>query len=103
MIEDRKKAKTVTREDIASAISDTLESLSRRRAKALVDSVIEEICNAIESGENVKLHGFGNFVLRDKGKRTGRNPRTMAPVPITERRIVSFKASPLLKTKVNRE
>ncbi len=97
-----KKVKTVTREDIAAALYDSVEGVSRRKAKILVDSVIEEICAAIESGENVKLHGFGNFVLRDKPQRTGRNPRTMAPVAIMERRVVSFKASPLFKTKVNR-
>jgi integration host factor subunit alpha len=95
------KVKTVTREDIAAAIYESFEGVSRRGAKILVDSVIEEICAAIESGENVKLHGFGNFVLRDKPQRTGRNPRTMAPVAITERRVVSFKASSLFKTKVN--
>jgi integration host factor subunit alpha len=59
--------------------------------------------NALESGENVKISGFGTFLLRDKGQRIGRNPKTGVEVPITPRRVLTFRASQMLKERIARE
>ncbi len=93
----------LTRQDIALAIYDRFGSMSRREAKRIVDSVIEEMVETLTSGESLKLHDFGSFVVRAKHKRAGRNPRTGAPVPIRARRVVVFKASPNMKATVNGE
>jgi integration host factor subunit alpha len=91
----------LTRLDIADAVCDRCEGLSRREAKRLVDGVIEEVTSTLMRGENVKLHDFGSFVVRFKNERKGRNPRTGAKVPIESRRVVVFKASPNMKSLVN--
>lgn len=83
------------------AIYDRCRGLSRREAKRLIDSVIEEIVCALVSGESLKLHDFGAFLVRDKHERAGRNPRTGAPVSIEARRVVVFRAAPNMKAKVN--
>ena len=69
-------------------------------AKEMVETFFEEICGALERGEAVKLSGFGNFQLRDKPQRPGRNPRTGEEIPITARRVVTFHASQKLKSMV---
>jgi len=92
---------TLTRQDIALAIFDRCEGLSRRAAKRIVDTVIEEMVTTLTNGETLKLHDFGSFVVRQKSERSGRNPRTGAAVPIQSRRVVVFKASPNMKSKVN--
>ncbi|MFY9628414.1 MAG: HU family DNA-binding protein [Methylocystis sp.] len=94
---------TLTRQDIALAIFDRCEGLSRREAKRLVDSVIEEMIGTLTQGETLKLHDFGSFIVRSKGERAGRNPRTGAKVPIEPRKVVVFKASPNMKSTVNGE
>ncbi|PPD45902.1 MAG: integration host factor subunit alpha [Methylocystis sp.] len=94
---------TLTRQDIALAIYERLTGVSRREAKRLTDGVIDEIVETLISGENLKLHDFGSFVVRDKHQRAGRNPRTGEPVPIDARRVVVFKASPNMKAAVNGE
>ena len=93
---------TLTRQDIALAIYERLGNISRREAKRLTDSVIDEMVGTLVSGETLKLHDFGSFVVRDKQERAGRNPRTGAPVPIEARRVVVFKASPNMKAVINR-
>ncbi len=74
--------------------------LNKRDAKELVDQFFEEVKSALESGRAVKLSGFGNFDLRDKKQRPGRNPKTGEEIPITARRVVTFKPGQKLKAKV---
>ncbi len=94
---------TLTRQDIALAIHRRFGGMSRREAKRLTDIVIEEMAATLASGESLKLHDFGSFVVRTKRERSGRNPRTGAPVPIQARRVVVFKASPNMKASINGE
>ncbi|NIH12303.1 MAG: integration host factor subunit alpha [Serratia symbiotica] len=74
--------------------------LSKRDAKDLVELFFEEVRRALESGEQVKLSGFGNFDLRDKNQRPGRNPKTGEDIPITGRRVVTFRSGQKLKSRV---
>ncbi len=92
--------KTLTRADLSNSIYKQI-GLSLQECNALVDSVIEEICTALEQGQAVKLSSFGTFSLRHKKQRMGRNPKTGVEVPITARTVLSFNASNLLKAKVN--
>jgi integration host factor subunit alpha len=92
---------TLTRQDIALAIFERVGGISRREAKRLTDCVINEMVSTLISGENLKLHDFGSFVVREKNERAGCNPRTGAPVPIEARRVVVFRASPNMKATVN--
>lgn len=94
-------ARALTRQDLALAIHQRVAGLSRREAKRLVDCVIDEMVSTLVSGESLKLHDFGSFLVREKHERSGRNPRTGAPVPIEARRVVIFKASPNMKATVN--
>ncbi len=75
--------------------------INKREAKEVVDSLFEEICLALEQGDNVKLSGFGNFILRDKKERPGRNPKTGEVVVIEPRRVVTFRAAGRLKEQVS--
>jgi integration host factor subunit alpha len=93
-------SKNVTRADLAQAVAYAV-GLPRHEATALAEQVLTEICDTLERGENVKLSGFGNFVVREKGERTGRNPKTGVEVPIEPRRVVTFTPSPNLKDHVN--
>ena len=74
--------------------------LSRKDGRELVDLLIEELMASLAVGEQVKLPGFGNFELRDKKERPGRNPKTLESVPVSARRVVTFKAGPTLKTRL---
>lgn len=74
--------------------------LSKRDAKDLVELFFEEVRRALENGEQVKLSGFGNFDLRDKNQRPGRNPKTGEDIPITARRVVTFRPGQKLKSRV---
>ena len=76
--------------------------LNKREAKELVERFFEEIRSSLEHGEPVKLSGFGNFNLRDKRQRPGRNPKTGKEIPITERRVVTFRAGHKLKSRVEK-
>lgn len=92
---------TFTRRKLASILQAKWPALSGRQASDLVESIVEEIVRGlIEEGE-VKLQGFGVFVVREKASRPGRNPRTGEPAEITSRKSVVFKASPILKDKVD--
>lgn len=73
--------------------------LSKRDAKDLVELFFEEVRRALENGEQVKLSGFGNFDLRDKNQRPGRNPKTGEDIPITARRVVTFRPGQKLKSR----
>lgn len=68
----------------------------------MVESILDHIGDALEKGENVKISGFGTFLLRDKGQRIGRNPKTGIEVPITPRRVLTFRASQILKDRIAR-
>ena len=75
--------------------------LNRKEARQLIDSYFEELIASLAVGENVKLAGFGNFDLRDKVARPGRNPKTGEEIPITARRVVTFRAGQKLKARVD--
>ncbi len=89
----------LTKAEMAESLFHEL-GLNKREAKELVDLFFEEIRAALESGEQVKLSGFGNFDLRDKNQRPGRNPKTGEEIPITARRVVTFRPGQKLKAKV---
>ena len=92
--------KTLTRMDLAEAVYHEV-GLSRKAAGDLVDEVLEEISKVLERGETVKLSTFGNFAVRSKRARVGRNPKTGVEVPITPRKVLVFKASHILKERMN--
>lgn len=91
---------TLTKADIVEAIIAQV-GIPRPEAREMVDVMFEEIRVCLASGEAVKLSGFGNFELRDKSQRPGRNPKTGEEIPITARRVVSFKAGQKLKARVS--
>ena len=90
---------TLTKSDIVEDLNNKI-GLNKREAKELVDSVFETIKQTLINGEEVKVSGFGNFQLKDKHARPGRNPRTGEDVEITARRVVTFKSGQKLKEKV---
>ena len=90
---------TLTKADLAEMLFDEL-GLNKREAKEIVELFFEEIRSALENNEQVKLSGFGNFDLRDKSTRPGRNPKTGEEIPISARRVVTFKPGQKLKAKV---
>ncbi len=96
----RETGKTVTRADLSEIVYQRV-GLSRTESSELVQSVLDEICDAAARGETVKLSGFGSFVVRSKGERIGRNPKTGVEVPILPRRVMVFKPSNVLKAKIN--
>jgi len=74
--------------------------LSRAESLAMVEAILDHMCDALADGENVKISGFGTFLLRDKKQRVGRNPKTGIEVPITPRRVLTFRASQILKDQI---
>lgn len=93
-------SRTVTRVDLAEAVYQQV-GLSRKESALLVEMILGELTSALLSGESVKLSSFGSFVIRHKGERIGRNPKTGVEVPITERRVLVFKPSNVLKARLN--
>jgi integration host factor subunit alpha len=91
-----KNLPTLTKAELAELLFEQV-GLNKREAKDMVETFFDEIRNALERGESVKLSGFGNFQLRDKPQRPGRNPKTGEEIPITARRVVTFHASQKLK------
>ncbi len=89
----------LTKADIAEMLFDEL-GLNKREAKEIVEKFYGEIGVALEKNDNVKLSGFGNFELRDKSSRPGRNPKTGEEIPIAARRVVTFKPGQKLKSRV---
>jgi len=89
----------VTKADFAEKLFDEL-GLNKREAKEMVELFFEEIKAALETGEQVKVSGFGKFELRDKSSRPGRNPKTGEEIPISARRVVTFRTGQKLKTRV---
>ncbi|HTV31493.1 MAG TPA: integration host factor subunit alpha [Methylocella sp.] len=92
--------RTITRVDLAEAVYRSV-GLSRKESALLVQAVLDEVAEALTAGDCVKLSSFGRFVVRNKPERLGRNPKTGVPVPITERRVLSFKPSAVLKARIN--
>ncbi|MEQ1837733.1 MAG: integration host factor subunit alpha [Candidatus Nitrotoga sp.] len=90
---------TLTKAELADLVSEKV-GLNKREAKDMVESYFEEIRAQLEAGESVKLSSFGNFQLREKSQRPGRNPKTGEDIPITARRVVTFHPSQKLKTLV---
>jgi integration host factor subunit alpha len=90
---------TVTKAKLAEALFEEV-GFNKREAKELIDEFFEEIRASLEKGEAVKVSGFGSFLLRDKSSRPGRNPKTGEEVPISARRVVTFRASQKLKNKI---
>jgi integration host factor subunit alpha len=89
----------LTKASMAESLFNEL-GLNKREARELVDSFFEDLRRALATGEQVKLSGFGNFDLRDKNQRPGRNPKTGEEIPITARRVVTFRPGQKLKSRV---
>lgn len=92
-------AMALTKAELAEALFEQL-GLNKREAKEFVDLFFEEIRSSLEHGEQVKLSGFGNFELRDKNQRPGRNPKTGEEIPISARRVVTFRPGQKLRLRV---
>ena len=92
--------KTTTRSTLSEAVFNNV-GLSRNESANLVDTVIIEILSSLIKGDDVKISSFGTFIVREKKERIGRNPKTGEEVPITARSVVTFRASNVLKSKVN--
>lgn len=95
------ESRTVTRADLAEAVYEEV-GLSRNESSDLVESVLDEVSKALIEGENVKISSFGSFTIREKGERVGRNPKTGIEVPISPRKVLVFRASHVLKDRVNK-
>ncbi|MDG6778410.1 integration host factor subunit alpha [Thiomicrorhabdus sp. zzn3] len=91
---------TLTKADIAQTLSDTF-GFNKRESKEIVEQFYDQISEVLVSGEQIKLSGFGNFELRDKSSRPGRNPRTGEDVPISARRVVTFKPGQKLRAQID--
>lgn len=92
-------AGTLTRADLAESLHHEV-GLSRSDSADVVEQILVEMCDALSRGENVKISGFGTFVLRDKGERIGRNPKTGVEVPIAPRRVLTFRASQMMRDRI---
>ncbi|MDQ4418911.1 integration host factor subunit alpha [Sphingobium sp. DEHP117] len=90
---------TLTRADLAESLNGRV-GLSRAESARIVESILDMMCEALARGENVKISGFGTFVLRDKSARVGRNPKTGIEVPITPRRVLTFRPSQIMREHV---
>ena len=91
---------TTTRADLTDAVYRSL-GISRNESSVFVERILEEVSAALERGETVKISSFGTFSVRSKKLRMGRNPKTGAEVPITPRRVITFRASHVLKEQIN--
>jgi len=94
--------RTITRADLTEAVYEQV-GLSRNESSDLVEALLEEISKTLVSGEAVKISSFGSFSIREKKERVGRNPKTGVEVPISPRKVLTFKASHILKDKINEE
>jgi integration host factor subunit alpha len=90
---------TLTRADLADTVHRKL-GLSRAESASLVERVLHHMCHSLSDGDNVKISGFGTFILRDKGERVGRNPKTGIEVPIAPRRVMTFRASQIMRDQI---
>jgi integration host factor subunit alpha len=90
---------TLTRADLSDIVHRKL-GLSRAESANMVERLLFHMCHSLSEGQNVKISGFGSFILRDKGERVGRNPKTGVEVPIAPRRVMTFRASQIMRDKV---
>ena len=90
---------TLTRADLADVVHRKL-GLSRAESAGVVERVLHHMCHSLAKGKNVKISGFGSFILRDKGERVGRNPKTGVEVPIAPRRVMTFRASQIMRDRI---
>jgi len=95
------KEKRTTKYELVQAVYTKLGGFSKKEAADLVDLIFELMKETLGRGEHIKISGFGNFVLRDKRERQGRNPQTGEPIMISARRVLTFKPSQLLKQALN--
>jgi integration host factor subunit alpha len=95
------KEKRTTKFELVQAVYSKLGGFSKKEAADLVDLIFELMKETLGRGETIKISGFGNFVLRDKRERQGRNPQTGDPIVISSRRVLTFKPSQLLKQELN--
>jgi integration host factor subunit alpha len=92
---------TLTRAELGEAVHSAI-GLSRAESSQLVENVLDQISEALVNGANVKISSFGSFILRDKNRRIGRNPKTGQEVPIEPRRVLTFRPSQILRDRINR-
>jgi len=92
-------AGTLTRADLAGVVHREI-GLSRAESAHIVERILYHMCHALAEGENVKISGFCSFILRDKGERIGRNPKTGVEVPIAPRRVLTFRASQITRERI---
>ncbi len=92
-------ASTLTRADLSEAVHNEI-GLSRAECSDLVEAILKQMGDALASGQNVKISGFGTFILRDKPRRIGRNPKTGVEVPIAPRRVLTFRASQKMRERI---
>ena len=90
---------TLTRAELADVLHRKI-GLSRAESAGLVERVLHHMCHSLADGNNVKVSGFGTFILRDKGQRVGRNPKTGIEVPIAPRRVMTFRASQIMRDRI---
>ena len=91
---------TLTRADLADVVHNEI-GLSRSESASVVERILHHMCHSLSEGQNVKISGFGSFILRDKGERVGRNPKTGVEVPIAPRRVLTFRASQIMRERVS--
>ncbi len=94
------ESRTITRADLAESVYEQV-GLSRNESADLVDAVLDSVADALVAGDSVKLSKFGSFAVRQKGERKGRNPKTGVEVPILPRKVLVFRASHVMKARVN--
>jgi integration host factor subunit alpha len=99
---DADTANTLTRADLSDVVHRRL-GLSRAESAGVVERVLHHMCHALSEGQNVKVSGFGTFILRDKGQRIGRNPKTGVEVPIAPRRVMTFRASQIMRDRIAKD
>lgn len=92
-------AGTLTRADLAEVLHRNV-GLSRADSARMVEQILAHLCEALSNGENIKISGFGTFILRDKGERVGRNPKTGVEVPIAPRRVLTFRPSQMMRERI---
>jgi integration host factor subunit alpha len=96
-----RSGESMTKSEIVAAVYARVGGFSKKEAADIVELVFETVKETLGRGEKIKISGFGNFVLRDKRQRRGRNPQTGEPLTITERRVLTFKPSQILKSELN--
>ncbi len=92
---------TMTKADIVERVYESLSGFSKKESADIVEAVFDTIKETLETGEKIKISGFGNFVVRQKEERTGRNPQTGQEIQIQPRKVLTFKPSQVLKNAIN--